>query len=120
MTVPDVELQVVGLQLRDTPIGYAPAVGPRVSFELYYSHRDAQQPTTFSYTNFGPKWTFTWLSYITDSVSTTASALVYLRGGGNEPFTFSSTTATTAYPGPYSQTTLTRTVNVAEPPPALR
>ena len=78
----------------------------------YYSHRDAQQPTTFAYTNFGPKWTFTWLSYITDSVSSTASALVYLRGGGNEPFTFSSTTATTAYPGPYSQTTLTRTVNV--------
>jgi RHS repeat-associated protein len=111
ITVPDVELQVVGLQLRDTPVGYSPPVGPRVSFQLYYSHRDAQQPTTFSYTNFGPKWTFTWLSYITDSVSTTASALVYLRGGGNEPFTFSSTTATTAYPGPYSQTTLTRTVN---------
>ena len=89
ITVPDVELQVVGLQLRDTPVGYSPPVGPRVSFQLYYSHRDAQQPTTFSYTNFGPKWTFTWLSYITDSVSTTASALVYLRGGGNEPFTFS-------------------------------
>lgn len=110
-TTSAVELEVAGLQLHDTPVGYTPPVGPAVRFKLYYSHRDAQQPTTFSYTNFGPKWTFTWLSYITDSVNSSASALVYLRGGGNEPYTFSNTNATTAYPGPYSQSILTRTVN---------
>jgi RHS repeat-associated protein len=110
-TAASVELEVVGLQLHDTPVGYAPPVGPAVRFTLVYSHRDTQQPATFSYTNFGPKWTFTWLSYITDSVGSNAQALLYRRGGGNEPFTFSSTGATTAFPGPYSQATLTRTVN---------
>jgi RHS repeat-associated protein len=110
-TTASVETEVVGLQLHDTPVGYNPPLGPPVKFELYYSHRDTQQPATFSYTNFGPKWTFTWLSYITDTVSSTAGALLYVRGGGNEPFTFASTSGTTAYPGPYSQSILTRTVN---------
>jgi RHS repeat-associated protein len=110
-TTSAVELEVAGLQLHDRPVGYTPPVGPQVNFDLYYSHRDTQQPTTFAYTNFGPKWTFTWLSYITDTVNSSASAMLYLRGGGNEPFTFSSTSATTAYPGPYDQTVLTRTVN---------
>lgn len=111
-TSPSVELEVVGLQLSDTPVGYTPPLGPSVHFTLVYSHRDSQQPTTgFTYSNFGPKWTFNWLSYITDTVGTNGSASLYRRGGGNEPFTFSSTTATTAYPGPYSQAILTRTVN---------
>jgi RHS repeat-associated protein len=109
-TAADVELEVVGLQLHDTPVGYSPSVGPAVRFNLVYSHRDTQQPATFSYTNFGPKWTFTWLSYITDTVNSSKSALLYQRGGGNEPYTFSSTSATAAS-GPYSQATMTRTVN---------
>jgi YD repeat-containing protein len=107
-----VEPQVIGLQLHDAPVGYSPPLGPAVKFDLYYSHRDTQQPATFSYTNFGPKWTFTWLSYITDNVNSSASAVVYLRGGGSEPFTFGGNSGTTAYPGPYSQAILTRTVNV--------
>ena len=110
-TTATVEQEVVGLQLHDMPIGYTPPLGPAVTFNLYYSHRDTQQPTTFAYTNFGRKWTFTWLSYITDKVGSSSAATVYLRGGGNEPYTFSGTTATTAYAGPYSQAILTRTVN---------
>ena len=106
-----VELSVVGLQLNDTPVGYTAPVGPSVHFHLVYSHRDTQQPATFSYSNFGPKWTFNWLSYITDAVGGNSSALLYQQGGGNEPFTFSSTSATTAYPGPYSQAIMTRTAN---------
>jgi RHS repeat-associated protein len=105
------QLQIVGLQLHDQPVGYTPPVGPAVRFDLDYSHRDTQQPATFSYTNFGPKWTFTWLSYITDDVNSTASATLYGRGGGSEPFSFSSGSATSSYPGPYSQGLLTRTVS---------
>jgi hypothetical protein len=82
-----------------------------VRVDLYYSHRDTQQPATFSYTNFGPKWTFTFLSYITDEVSSAESATLYGRGGGSEPFTFSSGSVTSSYPGPYSQGLLTRTVS---------
>lgn len=110
-TTATVELEVTGLQLDDHPVGYTPPVGPAVRFQMVYSHRDTLQPGTFSYTNFGPKWTFNWLSYITDDVHSAASATVYMRGGGSEPFTFSSTTATTSYAGPFSQTILTRTVN---------
>lgn len=109
-TVPDVELVVVGLQLHDLPVGYKPPLGPAVQFKMYYSYRDLQQPTNFAYTNFGPKWTFTWLSYVTDTVSQNGQAVLYRRGGGNEPFTFPSGSATTSYPGPYSQAILTRTV----------
>ena len=105
-----VELVVVGLQLHDFPVGYAPPLGPPMRVGLYYSHRDTQQPTTFSYTNFGPKWTFTWLSYVTDTVNSNGQAIVYQRGGGNEPFTFQSSTSTTAYPGPFSQASLTRSI----------
>jgi RHS repeat-associated protein len=112
-TAADVELEVVGLQLHDMPVGYRPPVGPPVNFYLYYSHRDAQQPATFSYTNFGPKWTFTWLSYIT--VNSGTAATVYSRGGGNEPYTFSSGSVTSAYPGPYSQAILTRTLSGGSP-----
>jgi RHS repeat-associated protein len=103
-----VDLQVVGLRLQDTPVGYKPPVGPAIRFALVYSHRDTQQPTTFSYTNFGPKWTFNWLSYITDTINSNGLALLYRRGGGNEPFTFQFSNSLTAYPGPYSQGTLTR------------
>jgi RHS repeat-associated protein len=110
-TTSTVEKEVLGQQLRDTPAGYNPPVGLPVRFKLIFSHRDTQQPATFAYTNFGPKWTFTWLSYITDSVNSGAAALLYQRGGGAEYYTFSSTSATTAYPGPFSQATLTRTVN---------
>jgi len=106
----DVAPMVVGLELEDVPVGYTPPVGPDVDFDLYYSHRDVLQPQTFSYVNFGPKWTFTWLSYVTDAVTTNASASLYQRGGGSEPFTFPSTSARVAAPGPFSQSTLTRSV----------
>jgi RHS repeat-associated protein len=106
----DVAPMVVGLELEDVPVGYSPPLGPDVDFDLYYSHRDVLQPQTFSYVNFGPKWTFNWLSYVTDAVTTNASASVYQRGGGSEPFTFASTSATVSAPGPFSQTTLKRSV----------
>lgn len=109
-TAASVELQVVGLELRDAPVGYKPPIGPAVKFTMVYSHRDTQQPATFSYTNFGPKWTFSWLSYITDTVNSNGQAVLYRRGGGTEPFTFQYTTGTTAYPGPFSQAILTRSI----------
>ena len=110
-TTATVEPETVSLVLQDEPVGYTPPVGPAVKFDFDYFQRETLQPTTFAYTNFGPNWTFTWLSYVTDTVSSNEQATVFLRGGGSEPFTFSSSSGTTAYPGPYSQATLTRTVN---------
>jgi RHS repeat-associated protein len=40
---------------------------------MEYSQRDVQQPMTFTYTNFGNKWTTGWLSYVQDDASCTAT-----------------------------------------------
>ncbi len=108
----NVEAMVDGLSLHDDPIGYKPPVGPEIRFTMEYSQRDAKQPMTFTYTNFGNKWTTGWLSYVIDdaqcdgfhgdavtvtggsevSVSITETgtfcSLLYRRGGGTEPYIF--------------------------------
>ncbi|MGH7434695.1 MAG: RHS repeat domain-containing protein [Polyangiaceae bacterium] len=110
----------VGVSLQDIPVGYDPPVGPSVKFKLYYSQRDQQQPTTgFPYTNFGPQWTTTWLSYVTDLAAGTkcqtgiyggtlgveqqGDADLYRQGGGEECFVTGSNQR-----GAYSGTTLSR------------
>ena len=67
----NVEAAVVGLELRDDPIGYKPPFGPEIRFPMTYSHRDIEQPGIFTYTNFGNKWTFDWLSYVVDQSNIT-------------------------------------------------
>jgi RHS repeat-associated protein len=78
------------LVLEDVPIGYGPPVGPAVSLQLSYSHRDSRQPQTPNYGNVGPQWTFNALSYIVDHTfcvqSPCAEALVILRGQGKEGY----------------------------------
>jgi hypothetical protein len=109
----NVEAAAVSLQLRDDPVGYTPPFGPKMRFPMTYSHRDVQQSGKLTYTNFGTKWTFDWLSYVTDDsnnysaewvvgaieghsaslVLGTALGLplnadLYRRGGGDEPYVF--------------------------------
>jgi hypothetical protein len=67
MATSGVHLMLVNLNLTDEPVGYSPPFGPPVKFIVRYNHRDAFQPTTFTYANFGPKWTHDWLSYIADN-----------------------------------------------------
>jgi YD repeat-containing protein len=137
----NVEAMVDGLSLHDDPIGYTPPIGPKIRFPMEYSHRDAQQPMTFTYTNFGNKWTTGWLSYVTDDAQcagfygatvvgmSTGSvggvvidvvgafcASLYRRGGGSEPYIFPTFEAnnpqTLASPiGQFSQASLTRNVD---------
>jgi RHS repeat-associated protein len=104
----NVQAEVVGLTLEDTPLDHEPPIGPDVDFHLVYAQRDAQQPATFGYTNFGNKWTTTWLSYVTDSVASSSKATLYGRGGGTETYVFPGSTAPTSEPGPYSLAMLTR------------
>jgi RHS repeat-associated protein len=106
-TSPNVQAMVVGLEMQDTPIGYTPPVGPPVKFGLVYAHRDALQPAVFTYTNFGNKWTTTWLSYIADSYAANGSAMLYGRGGGSETYTFAHPSNDSAL-GPFTQAFLTR------------
>jgi len=86
---------VVSLNIVDTPVGYDPPRGPSVQFRVTYNQRDAYQPAVFSYSNLGPKWTFDWMSYITDNPSAPNSDVyLYLRGGGRETYTFNAMTQT--------------------------
>jgi len=98
----NVEAMLVGLSLHDDPVGYTPPVGPDMHFRLWYSQLDSVQPSTFNYTNFGPRWTANWVSYIFDpdtvvaggepwsSVTSpcTITSSLFRRGGGVESFLF--------------------------------
>lgn len=79
-----VDLSVVSLHISDNPIFYSPPKGPSMSFKVDYHQVDSYQPANFSYSNLGPKWTFKWLSYITDDPNNSpANVHVSWLGGGN-------------------------------------
>jgi YD repeat-containing protein len=104
----NIHASVVSLTLTDTPVGYTPQVGPPVLFQMFYAQRDAEQPANFAYSNFGPKWTSNWISYVTDNTASNGTASVYGRGGGLETYTFPSGSSV-SNPGPFSQAQLTKT-----------
>lgn len=58
--------QTTSLMFQDTPLTYTPPRGPALPFTLTYAQRQVNQPQAFSYSNLGPKWTFSFLSYIVD------------------------------------------------------
>jgi YD repeat-containing protein len=79
---------LVSLALSDTPIVYAPARGPSVPLTLTYSQREAYQPATFHYFNFGPNWTYAGLSYIVDDPAGGGSGVQrYEAAGGTTKYT---------------------------------
>jgi RHS repeat-associated protein len=104
MTESSVKAMLVSLNLSDTPVRYTPPVGPAMLFTVQYNQRDNTQPTTFTYANLGPGWTFSYLSYITPGSSTST---VYQRGGGVETFYYNSGTSSW-YPSQMSQDVLSQ------------
>jgi RHS repeat-associated protein len=81
-------LMQASLNIEDTPFHYVPPRGPAVSFTATYNQRDDQQPVTFNYSNLGQKWTFNWLSYVTDDPNNSAAdAALSVAGGGREIYT---------------------------------
>jgi RHS repeat-associated protein len=110
MAMPRVHLMLVSLNINDEPVGYTPPIGPAVRFLVRYNQRERRQPSTFNYSNLGPKWTFDWLSYITDEPSNPAADVkYYIMGGGTRTFTgFNSATQTYVFQQ-LDQTRLTRT-----------
>ena len=110
MAVSQVHLMVVSLNIVDTPVGYSPPVGWPVQFTVRYSQREAFQPANFTYSNFGPKWTCDWISYITDNPqSPSANVNYYIMGGGTRTFTGFNTNTQTYDFQQFDQTLLTRT-----------
>jgi RHS repeat-associated protein len=85
----DVHELAVSLNLKDTPVGYAPPRGPAVYVTLTYDQREAGQPANFNFFNISPKWTLNWLSYIQDDPTLPgANVSRYVAGGGyvNYPY----------------------------------
>jgi RHS repeat-associated protein len=82
-----INLLLVNLRLFDSPVGYAPPIGPAVEFTVAYNQREVFQPQVPMYSNLGPKWTFDWFSYVEDDpANLSQNANVYLRGGGQETY----------------------------------
>jgi RHS repeat-associated protein len=83
MTIADTIMMPVSLNLTDTPVGYRPQKGPSALVTLFYNQREDQQPANFSFSNVGPKWTFSWLAYVQDAPNNPgASVSRYASGGG--------------------------------------
>ena len=98
------------LNIVDTPLRYEPAFGPSARFTATYNQLETQQPANFSYSNLGPKWTFDWLSYVTDDPTQAHSvvATAYVPGGGSEAFWYDPPTR--SYPAdPQSMAVLVKT-----------
>ncbi|MFZ0751971.1 MAG: cysteine peptidase family C39 domain-containing protein [Pyrinomonadaceae bacterium] len=110
LAIHHVHLTVVSLNIKDEPVGYSPPIGPSVRFVVRYNQRDAFQPSSFNYSNFGPKWTFDWLSYIKDNPNSPSAAVeYYIMGGGTRTFTGFDSAAQTYTFQKYDQTRLKRT-----------
>jgi RHS repeat-associated protein len=104
-----VHSMLVSLNIQDTPLRYSPTYGPGIDFTVTYNQKETQQPASFTYSNLGPKWTFGWLSYLTDDPNTQLPLTgLYRSGGGGEIFAFDSGSQTFV-PHAQSHATLVKT-----------
>ncbi len=56
----------MNLWISDEPLGYQPAVGPRVSFFLNYKQREKVAGYNTELSNVGKNWNLSWISYVQD------------------------------------------------------
>ena len=84
MAVWSIHHSLASLNLEDSPLAYEPPVGPVIEFNVNYSQLEKNQPTTLNFSNVGPLWNFSWLSYLTFDSS---NAFLRSGGGGSELFT---------------------------------
>ena len=110
MALYSAHLMLASLNIEDTPIRYSPPRGPQLNLTVSYSQRESQQPQTFSYSNLGPKWTFNWLSYVTDNPNNVgAKVSAYASGGGIEVYSGFNSGTQSYLPEPQSHAVLVRT-----------
>jgi RHS repeat-associated protein len=78
-----IKTMLVSLVVRDTPAYYAPAYGPSMDFTLAYNERENNEIND-SFGNFGPGWSFEWLTWINEENGGTDTAGFKLGapGGG--------------------------------------
>jgi RHS repeat-associated protein len=105
MPVCSVHLMLANLQVRDTPVGYTPPVGPGVHFTVRYNQRDYLQTAGFASKLLGPKWTHDWNGYLQVGG---AEATYVVEGGGARIFRQFDPVTQTYAPNQYDQSVLRR------------
>ncbi|HEY9754985.1 MAG TPA: RHS repeat-associated core domain-containing protein [Oculatellaceae cyanobacterium] len=85
------------LNIGDTPLFYNPPIGPAMSMNANYNFNEGYQPSTFTFTNLGPDWSFNWVSYLT--VDASQNVNVRTRGGGYEIYNYVSSSYSPALVG---------------------
>src|SRR5580658_1801761 len=107
MAVASLDRFQAGVAITDTPIGYTPPIGPSMQFQITYHQRLADQPmavvanqspTTVNYSNLGPLWNCTWLSYVCGGPANGTEKATYYAPGGSQ-YTFGGYQETTPPPG---------------------
>jgi len=110
MATYDFHTMLVSLHLTDSPVGYTPPLGPSVRFNVNYSQREANQPSTFTFSNLGPKWTFNWISWVVDDpLNAVADVKIFTQSGGAHTFTGFNTNSQSFAPQFQTHGTLFRT-----------
>jgi RHS repeat-associated protein len=74
----------VSLWLHDEPLGYQPALGPRISLALSYKQREYTTGFSQNFFSMGRKWNFPWFSFI--GLDSSANKVVHFGGGLTRTF----------------------------------
>jgi RHS repeat-associated protein len=100
----------ISLWLTDEPLGYVPALGNRISFELNYDQRGTLVGTNPAVFSCGSNWNCSWISYVVAPSATPGPAplmTLFLACGGERGYTANGTT-----PEYYSRSVMSVTTNV--------
>ena len=90
MPVASLNSLTASVNLADTPLSYAPPVGPSVAFHLRYNQRTVRLAQVPTYGHVGPLWSHDWLSWVEDNNTSFAAPYswetVTVRGFGTEQY----------------------------------
>ena len=75
----------ISLWLKDEPLGYQPALGPRISCTLAFKQRESSAGFNTNIFAVGKKWNFSWFSYIAQDPNT--NNIVFFADGGQQTYT---------------------------------
>jgi RHS repeat-associated protein len=84
MPVWSVSEPYISLWLKDEPLGYQPATGPRISFGLEFKQREFTDGYDTNFFGAGKRWNCSWLSYVAQDYNT--NIVVYFPGGGSTTY----------------------------------
>lgn len=72
--------------ITDTPLIYSCPLGPEMAFAATFNQNEQGQPSSPNFTNLGPNWSLSWVSWLT--VDGSKNATVHVRGGGIETYKY--------------------------------